>query len=243
MKTALITGASGSIGSACAEIFVKNGYFTAGTYNTGEKKAFELKRRMGENGELFYPVQADLSDYGGAQAAYDYVKNNFGHADVLVYCAGAELYKLAQDTAGSELERIMNVNFNSAYLLSSLCLKDMTERKRGSIVFVSSIWGARGASMESAYSASKAALIGLTKSLAKEAGPSGVRVNCVCPGATDTKMLARFSAEELADVIERTPLGRLGTPCEMAELIYFLASEKAGFITGQSIVADGGFIL
>ena len=118
----------------------------------------------------------------------------------------------------------------------------MLERKRGKIVFVSSIWGINGACMESAYSATKAALIGFCKSLAKEVAPSGVTVNCVCPGVIDTPMNDRFSAEEKAELIAKTPLNRFGTPREIAELIAFLC-EKADFITGQTITADGGFTL
>lgn len=242
MKTALITGASGAIGGACAQIFAQNGYFTTGTYNSGKDRIFELKERMAECGELFFPVRADLSA-DGAKVAYDYVKSNFGHTDVLVYCAGAELYNLAQDTTQEQLNRLTSVNFTSAYLLAAACLKDMIERKKGSVIFVSSIWGISGASMESAYSATKGSLIPLSKSLAKEAGASGVRVNCVCPGAIDTPMLSRFSADEILDIKKRTPMGRLGTPQEIAKLIYYLAGEDAGFITGQAITADGGFIL
>ena len=119
----------------------------------------------------------------------------------------------------------------------------MIDRKSGKIVNVSSIWGKDGASMESCYSASKSALIGFTKALAKEVGPSGINVNCVCPGVIDTKMNARFSKEEMQDLINETPLLRLGKASEIAELIYFLSSEKANFITGQIITADGGFTL
>lgn len=243
MKTALITGASGGIGAALAEKFFSEGYFTVAAYNKGKDRVYALKERLGERGELLFPVFSDLSAKGGAKILYDYAEKNFGHVDVLVCNAGADLYKLAAETSEEEFSALTQVNLTSAFSLSSLCLNKMSERNRGKIIFVSSVWGIAGAAMESAYSAGKAALIGLTKSLAKEAGPAGVNVNCVCPGVIDTPMNSRFSAEEITALKERTPLGRLGAPREIAELVYFLSSDKADFITGQAIAADGGFIL
>lgn len=244
MKTAVITGASGALGKAIAEKFLENDYFTVGQYNTGRdriEKFGNLLKNIGKS-DYFFPFCADFSCADGANALADFTLENFGHADALVLNAGADLYKLCTDTEAAEWDRLFDINVKSAFLLVKRLLPSMLERKRGKIVFVSSIWGINGACMESAYSATKAALIGFCKSLAKEVAPSGVTVNCVCPGVIDTPMNDRFSAEEKAELIAKTPLNRFGTPREIAELIAFLC-EKADFITGQTITADGGFTL
>lgn len=245
MKTALITGAGGGIGSETVKLFIENGYFVIGQYNTGEADIAELKKQLSDKGlsDYFVAVKADFNCDDGAEKLYRQAEMNFGHVDVLVNNAGVGLYKLITETTDAEWDKLFNVNVKSAFKLSKLCLEKMIERKRGKIVCVSSIWGVSGACMEVAYSASKSALIGFTKALAKEVAPSGINVNCVCPGVIDTKMNARFSEEEMNQIKEETPLGRLGTAKEIAELIYFLASEKSDFITGQIITADGGYIL
>ena len=160
-------------------------------------------------------------------------------------CIGCliSLIKLFDETTDEEWDNVFNVNVKSAYILTKFSLKSMIARKSGKIINVSSIWGKDGASMECCYSASKSALIGLTKALAKEVGPSNINVNCVCPGVIDTKMNARFSKDEMQDLVNETPLLRLGTANEIAKLIYFLSSNEASFITGQIITADGGFTL
>lgn len=245
MKTALITGASGGIGGETVKLFAEKGFFVAGQYNSGKAAVDELERELSDKGlsDYFVSVKGDFDSEGGAENVYAEAEKNFGHIDVLVNNAGVGLYKLITETTDSEWDRLFNINMKAAFRLSKLCLKKMIERKKGKIIFVSSIWGIAGACMETAYSASKAALIGFTKALAKEVAPSGINVNCICPGVIDTKMNGRFSEEEMKSVRAQTPLGRLGTAKEIAELIYFLASEKAEFITGQCITADGGFIL
>lgn len=238
MKTALVTGASGAIGRALVKKFVESGYFVVGGYNNDAESVKALEK---EFDGVFFGVHADLKDVGETVELYSYAQKNFGHVDALVLNAGVGLYKLLTDTEVSEWDEIFNVNVRSAFLLSKLCLPEMIRRKNGKIVFMSSVWGKNGACMETAYSASKAALIGLTKALAKEASPSGVNVNCVCPGVIDTPMNARFSPEELKTLENSTPLGRLGSPEEVADLCYFLCSDKAEFITGQAFSVDGGF--
>lgn len=238
MKTALITGASGAIGGATAEKFLENGYFVVGGYNRNVDGVSMLKTKYAES---FFGVKADLKSEKDISALYGFAKKNFGHVDALILNAGKDLYKLATDTTVKEWDDIFAVNVRSAFLLAKLCLPEMIRRKSGKILFVSSVWGKVGASMETAYSASKAALIGLTKSLAKEVSPSGVNVNCVCPGVIDSAMNAGFSKPEMAELIEKTPVGRTGTPREVAELIYYLCSDKADFITGREFSVDGGF--
>lgn len=245
MKVAILTGASGGIGKETVKVFIKNGFFVCGQYNKGEKQIEELKKELASENLLdgFFAFQCDLNNPKSVQNAIQNLSKSFKHIDVLVNNAGCDLYKLITDTTEDEWQEIFDVNVKSAFVFSKFCLQSMIEQKSGKIVNVSSIWGIDGACMETAYSASKSALIGLTKSLAKEVAPSGINVNCVCPGVINTKMNARFSNEEMQEIIDSTPLGRLGDPKEIAELIYFLCSEKASFITGQVITADGGYIL
>ncbi len=245
MKVAILTGASGGIGKETVKVFIKNGYFVCGQYNKSEKQIEELKKELAEENlaDSFFAFKCDLKNPESVKCAIESLSKSFKHIDVLVNNAGCDLYKLITDTTDTDWQEIFDVNVKSAFTFSKFCLKSMIDKKQGKIVNVSSIWGINGASMETAYSASKSALIGLTKALAKEVAPSGINVNCVCPGVIDTKMNARFSNEEMQEIIAETPLGRLGNPKEIAELIYFLCSENANFITGQVITADGGYIL
>ena len=173
----------------------------------------------------------------------DTIEKSFKSIDVLVNNSGAGLYKLITDTTESEWDNIFSVNTKSVFLVTNRVLKSMISNQKGKIINVSSMWGQVGASMEVAYSASKAAVIGYTKALAKEVAPSGINVNCVCPGVIDTPMNSRFNSDDINDLKDQTPLGRLGTPEEVAELIFFLSEGKSDFITGQIITCDGGFSL
>ncbi len=245
MKVALITGASGGIGGATVKKFVSEGYFVLAAYNNGERNAEKLLKFL-ENSGLGGRVtlfKADLNREKDVRALSEKAVKDFGHVDALVNCAGIDLYKLFTETTEKEWDDVFNVNVKAAFMLSRDLLKGMIERKSGKIVFVSSVWGSAGASMEAAYSASKAALIGLTKALAKEVSTSGVNVNCVSPGVIDTPMNDCFTEEEKHAVKDEIPLGRFGTAEEVAELIYFLCSPAAAYITGQTITADGGFAL
>ena len=245
LKVALVTGASSGIGRETAKLFAKNGYFVIAHYNTNRKGVDELITELeGENisGSVF-SAQADFNDMDSVKNMFTAINKSFKHIDVLVNNAGAGLYKMITDTTCEEWDKLFNVNVKSTFVLTNLVLKQMISKKCGKIINVSSIWGNNGASMEVAYSASKSALIGYTKALAQEVAPSGITVNCVCPGVIQTKMNSRFSAQEMQELATETPLGRLGTAEEVAELIYFLGSEKASFITGQVITCDGGFAL
>ena len=174
---------------------------------------------------------------------FQIIKKSYKKIDVIVNNAGIGLYKLITETTIEEWEKVFNVNLTSAYLINNAFINQMINAKNGKIINVSSMWGLSGASMEVCYSASKSAIIGYTKALAKELAPSGITVNCVCPGVIDTAMNARFNNEEIEELKAQTPLGRLGKPEEVAELIYFLSGEQSNYITGQCISIDGGFIL
>ncbi len=245
MKIALVTGASSGIGKETARLFAENGYTVIAHYNTNLKGIEDLNASLEEKGVKgsIFAVQADFSDMNSIKQAFEKISASFKHIDVLVNNAGAGLYKMITDTTEYEWDKLFSVNVKSVFTLTNLVLEKMISAKQGKIVNVSSIWGVSGASMEVAYSASKSALIGYTKALAKEVAPSGITVNCVSPGVIDTAMNGRFTSEEMQELANETPIGRLGTPREVAELIYFLGSEKASFITGQVITCDGGFIL
>lgn len=245
MKTALITGASGGIGKEIVKKFVQNGYKVIAQYNKNKNAIDELLTELErENlGGTVYPVQADFTHLNSIEKMFLDVFSKFNGVDVLVNNTGIGLYKLITDTTEKEWDEIFDVNVKSVYYTVNKVLPFMLNKKAGKIVNVSSMWGISGASCEVAYSASKAALIGYTKALAKELAPSGINVNCVCPGVIDTKMNARFNKEEMDALIQETPLNRLGTPKDVAELIFFLTEEKSSFITGQIISCDGGFLV
>ena len=245
LKTAFITGASGGIGSATALKFLENGYFVIAQYNSstdGIKNLISVAKEK-EFSDYLFTIQCDFSKTDSVKNMLEVVCKSFKRIDVLVNNAGVGAYKLITETTEEEWDKLFNVNVKSVYMITNAVLNGMISFKRGKIINVSSIWGKAGASMEVAYSASKAAVIGYTKALAKEVSPSGITVNCVCPGVIDTKMNARFSLSEMDELKAGTPLGRLGDSREVAELIYFLSSEKAEFITGQILTVDGGFTL
>ena len=245
MKVALITGASGGIGASTALTFLQNGYFVVAQYNTGLAGIEKLNNLAKEQGfsDYLFTVQADLSKADNINQMMDTLEKSFKRIDVLVNNAGISLNKLVTDTTEEDFDKLLSVNMKSAFLITNRVLKGMISAKKGKIVNVSSMWGVVGASMEVAYSASKSALIGYTKALAKEVGLSGINVNCVCPGVIDTPMNANLSEQDFLELSDQTPLGRIGTPKDVAELIYFLSSEKSDFITGQVITVDGGLTL
>ena len=239
-QTVLITGASRGIGAETARRFAAGGYQVAVNYFQSKDAAFALCDEIG-NGA--FPVCGDVSDPAQVSAMADTVLERFGHLDVLVCNAGIAQQKLFTDITPEEWQRMLDVNLSGAFHLCQLALPGMIRRKAGRILTVSSMWGQTGGSCEVHYSAAKAGLIGLTKALAKEEGPSGITVNCVAPGVIETDMMAAFTAEDKAALAEETPVGRLGTPEEVAKLLVFLAGEDAGYITGQVFGVNGGLVI
>lgn len=234
MKTALITGASRGIGAAIARELSRDGFRVIINYNSSENAALELAREIGAQA-----VRADVSDAAAVEEMFAAI----GHVDVLVCCAGIASYGLFTDMSPEQWRALFAVNTDGCANCCRAAIPGMVHRKAGCIITVSSVWGVHGASCEAAYSASKAAVIGLTRALAKELGPSGIRVNCIAPGVIETDMLSPLTQEDRAALADETPLCRLGTPEDVAFLASFLASDRAGFITGQVIGADGGFAL
>ena len=234
MKTALVTGASRGIGRACAEALARSGHRVIVNYNTGAEEARILADKIGG-----IALHADVSDSNQVCEMLSVC----GGVDVLVCCAGVSLIKLFSDTTSEDWQKIMGINLGGTINCINGVLPHMIRQKAGNIVTISSIWGITGASCEVAYSTSKAAVIGLTRSLAKELGPSGIRVNCVAPGVIDTKMNSGLSQEIIEQLKDETPLGCIGTPQQVADAVNFLVSECSSFITGQILGVNGGFLI
>ncbi len=241
--TAIITGASGGIGSAAARLFALNGYNVIIHYNNSENKAKALERELRDSGFNAFAVQADIADLEQVKALFDTCTEKFGGVDVLVNNAGVAQQKLVTEITQADYNKMFDVNVKGCFNCCQCALTYMIKQKKGKIINISSVWGVSGASCEVHYSASKAAVIGMTKALAKEAGPSNIQVNCIAPGVIDTAMNSGLDAGTIEQLKAQTPLCRLGSPQDVAGLILFLASEKANFITGQVIGVDGGFSL
>lgn len=243
-QTVLITGASGGIGRATARLFAQNGYQVVIHYNQNQTEANFLQQELSQSGRGAIAVRADVSDEAQVSAMFDAAEKAFGGVDVLVNNAGiAPSQGVFQDMAPPKWDRVFAVNVRGAYLCARRALGHMLSRREGKIINLSSMWGQAGASCEVCYSAAKAAVIGMTKALAKELGPSGITVNCVAPGVVATNMNAHLSGQDLASLAEETPLGRIGTPQEVAAAIWFLASEQGSFFTGQVLCPNGGFVI
>lgn len=236
MKKVIITGGSRGIGRACVELFSENGCAVAFIYHTNDDAAEECARETGA-----HPIKADLSDPDEAEWAFNKAIEYLGGIDILINNAGISESGLITDMTDETWMKVINTNLSSAFFMSREVTREFVKQQSGAIVNIGSVWGRCGASCEAAYSASKAGLRGLTLSMAKELGPSGIRVNCVEPGVIDTDMNACYDDDDIAELCEQTPLYRIGDPAEVAELVYFLAGEKASFITAQVIGVDGGF--
>ena len=240
MRSAIVTGGSGEIGSAICRKLCERDYSVAVCYNTDRNSAEELVRSLVSEGYSAEAVPCDVRDESQIVSAVGKAAS-MGALSVAVNCAGIALFSQIQDTSREALQEIFSVNSIGAYLVCRETAKHMIPLHSGRIVSISSMWGVSGGSCESAYSASKSALTGMTKALAKELGPSGITVNCVAPGLIDTKMNSRLSSSDIAALIEETPAGRIGTPEDVADAVMFFCDSP--FITGQVLCVDGGFTL
>ncbi len=242
-QTVLITGASRGIGRQMALRFGAAGYRVIVHYHAHETQARALCDALRAQGVDAACYGADVAEEAQVEEMFARAAAEFGAPDVLVNNAGIAARGLLQEMPAEEWDRVFAVDVRGVFLCSRAALRHMLPRHRGAIVNVSSIWGLCGASMEVAYSAAKAAVIGLTKALAQEVGPAGVRVNCLCPGVIDTEMNAGLREEDLDALRAQTPLGRIGTAEEVAGAALFLASSDASFITGQILSPNGGIVL
>ena len=234
MSVVLITGGSGAIGAAIAEEFAHTDDVIF-TYNESERQARSLSEKMN-----CFCTRTDITDVNSVERTVREILHKYSRIDILVNNAGISLIKPFLDTTYEEWQHMLNVNLTGIFNVTKTVAEHMVSRKSGAIVNISSVWGVYGASCEVAYSAAKAGVIGLTKALSKELGPSGITVNAIAPGVIDSPMnSSHLTAGELEELAEETPLGRLGQPCEVAKAVRALAENR--FITGQCLGVDGGF--
>ena len=237
MRNVLVTGGSRGIGAECVRKFAQNGDRVFFIYKNSDNEAKALSDETGA-----ISVKGDVSSFCDMEKAVIEV-HKYGKLDVLVNNAGISEIKMFQDITEQDWDRMFSVNIKGMFVLSKLFAGDMINSKKGRIINISSMWGETGGSCEVHYSASKAAVIGFTKALAKELGPSGITVNCVSPGVIATEMNSHLDDDDINALIEETPLEKIGKPQDVAELVLYLASEKAGFITGEDIKVNGGIII
>ena len=242
-KTVLITGASRGIGRETAKVFAQNGCRVIINYFRSESEALSLKEELLRSNCDCLAVKADVSKSSEVEKMMEEISKFTSHIDVLINNAGIASHKLFCDTSESEWNRLFDVNVKGMFNCTKAVLPGMIRRKNGKIINISSILGLDGASCEVAYSATKAAVIGFTKALSKEVGPSSITVNCVAPGFIDTDMNNNLNESEKEEIRLSTPLERLGTTCDIADAIFFLASENSKFITGQVLRVSGGLVL
>ena len=242
-QVALITGSSRGIGRGVALELAREGWDICVNYIHRQAAAEEVVAQIRSMGRRAIAVQADVADSNAVFAMVRQAEAELGSISLLVNNAGIADQGLFQDLSDEQWDRYLGVNLSGARNTIRAVLPHMIHEKSGCIVNISSIWGLRGASCEVAYACTKAALIALTRSLALELAPSHIRVNCVAPGVIDTDMARVHGKDVLEDLMEQTPLGRLGTPADIAHAVAFFASEKASFITGQVLLSDGGFLL
>ena len=240
-QVAIITGASRGIGREIAKSLAKQNIKVIANYNNSEEKANELKKELEEEGIVVDIVKADVSKREEIKKLVNYAIENYGKIDILINNAGISEYKLFTDETDEDWNKVINTNLYSAFATSQEVIPNMIKNKNGCIINISSVWGMVGASMEVLYSVSKAGIDGLTKALAKELGPSNIRVNAIAPGIVDTDMCKNFTKEELKSITEEIPLERIGKVEDISKCINWLINDN--YTTGQIISINGGWII
>jgi len=240
-KLAIVTGASKGIGREIAKTLAKNKIKVIANYNNSEKEAKELKEELKKEGIEIDIVKADVSTREGTSQLAKYVLEKYKKIDILINNAGISEYKLFTDETDEDWQRVINTNLYSAFAMSQEVIPSMVHKKEGLIINISSAWGVVGGALEVIYSVSKAGMDGLTKALAKELGPSNIRVNSIAPGMINTKMNSNLNDEEIENLKEETPLGKIGEPKDIAKCIKWLIEDE--FTTGQIISINGGWII
>jgi 3-oxoacyl-[acyl-carrier protein] reductase len=239
MKTVLVTGGSRGIGKAIVYKFSKAGYNVILNYNKSEEAAIKIANEL----DNVKPFRADVSVRSEVEDMFDFIKKTYGYIDVLINNAGIAHYGLFQNVSLEDWNHMIGVNLTGVFNCAQLALPDMINRKNGKIINISSTWGMVGASNEVIYSAVKAGVIGMTKALAKEVGPSNINVNCIAPGIIMTDMVNDCSIEELDEITNQIPLQRIGCTDDIANMALFLASDEANYMTGQVISPNGGWVI
>lgn len=240
-RVAIVTGASRGIGREIAKSLAKQNIKVIANYNNSEEKAIELKKELEAEGIMIDIVKADVSQREEIRNLVKYVIEEYGKIDILINNAGISEYKLFTDETDEDWNRVINTNLYSAFATSQEVIPNMIKNKNGCIINISSVWGMVGASMEVLYSVSKAGIDGLTKALAKELGPSNIRVNAIAPGIVDTDMCKNFTKEELENIKEEIPLERIGKVEDISKCINWLIDDN--YTTGQIISINGGWII
>lgn len=234
MKRVLVTGGSRGIGAACVKKFKDEGYEVFFIYNKNEEAAKKTELQTGAKG-----FKADVSSFDNIKR----VKELIGDIDIIINNAGISQIKMFQDITENDWDKMFDTNIKGMYVTVKTFLSGMINKKNGRIINISSMWGETGGSCEVHYSASKSAVIGFTKALAKELGPSGITVNCVSPGLIDTDMNNELNEEDIKEIIDETPLERIGKADDVVDAVFYLASEKSSFITGTVLSVNGGIIM
>ena len=240
-KVTLVTGSARGIGAAIIEELASAGYDCVINYLTSERDAYELNEKIKKYNVRSLVIKCDVSKEEEVNDMFCQIEKELGGVDILINNAGIAHYGLISQISDAEWDRLFSVNVGGIYRCVKAVLPAMLQKQSGCILNLSSMWGQVGASCEVAYSASKGAVIAMTKALAKELGPSGIRVNCVCPGVILTDMTRCIGEDALSELAEETPLGRNGTPEDVAAALLYLA--QADFITGQILPVNGGFVI
>ena len=242
-KTAIVTGGATGIGAAITSLLCRNNYNVIVAYNRSELKAKQLCEALKSQNYNIDTLRVNVKNPESVSNLINFTVKTFGGIDLLVNNAGIAQQKLFSDITDEDWNNMISTNLTGCFNCCRAVIPTFVSQKSGNIINISSMWGLIGASCEAHYSATKAGIINLTKSLAKELGPSNIRVNCIAPGVIKTDMLNSFSDEDLKALADETPLMRLGNPVDVANAVVFLASDKASFITGQTLSVDGGFII
>lgn len=242
-KTVLITGAAKGIGRAIAEVFAENNFNVIINYLSSKNSALSLTNELQERGLSTLALCADVTQKTQVVKMFEQAYEAFGSIDVLVNNAGISNYKLFQEITEEEWDRMINVHLKGMYNCTQQVVPEMIRKREGKIINISSIWGMVGASCEVSYSTAKAGMIGFTKALAKELGPSNIQVNCVAPGVIETDMLNPLSQKDKDLLREEIPLMRFGQVTEIAKIVLFLAKQESDYITGQVISPNGGLVI
>lgn len=242
-KTVIVTGASKGIGANIAIYFAEKGYNVVINYNSSAESALLLQQSLASNGYSVMAHKANVTNKLEVDLMVKETIYKFGSVDILVNNAGIAHQSLFTEISEFDWNNIIDVNLKGVFNCCQAVLPNMIENKSGKIINISSMWGITGAACEAHYSAAKAGVIGLTKALAKEVGPSGITVNCIAPGLIDTQMNASLSEEDKKAFTDSLPISRMGTTTEITKAVYFLASEDADYITGQTLAIDGGMTI
>ena len=241
MKTVLITGASRGIGRCIAENLAKDGYTVIANYNKSKQQALKLQNDLKEQGYNIEIIKADVSKKEEVKNMIEYITNKFGNIDILINNAGIAKLQMFCDVTDDDWDEMINTNLKSAFYCTQMVLPGMIHKKRGCIINISSIWGQVGASCETIYSISKAGVDAMTKSLAKELGPSNIRVNSIAPGVIDTDMNSKIDDEIKKQIENETPLGKIGKPIDIYKCAKWLIEDE--FTTGQIVSVNGGYVI